>query len=429
MKNSFLLVLCIFYFLSLSAQDPNWSLDTSKYQYSMTFTAFVNVNGKTLSSVEDKVGAFVNGEIRGVASVEYLSSINKYIVFLSVYANTNGETINFKIFDSTTQNVFDISTTKNFLIDGNVGGGFQSYSIANPVLNSNAILNSFSFSGITAVSQNINNNSVDIVLPANTNLTNLAPTYNISDGATFFVNGFQQVSGVSNQDFTNEITYKLLSANQENLVSYQVKVSLEIPSTPKPELLLESASNTLVKQAPVIVKMQTNVAIFGFTTQDFLLTNAVVSSINKVNDFNYSFQIIPIQQGYFSVEIPANVVFNNDSKGNLASNKLSFTYDLVRPYVTSIKRKTPVNEITDTDTLVFTVTFSEPVNNVFSTDFKSFANAIINIAKETDAIYTITILNEVNFVGAVSLNIKSTNSIQDKSGNQLINTVINVHQN
>jgi hypothetical protein len=429
MKNFFLTILLIGVVFNLKAQDPNWSVDASKYQYSMTFTTFLNVNGTTLSSSKDKVAAIVNGEVRGVANVTYVGSANKYVAYLSVYANTSGEILNFKIYNESDATVYDVSKTKDFVIDGNVGGIFQSYSIASPPLNDEAVLNSFAFSGITAVSSAITNNKIDIVLSANTAITNLITEYTISSGANFFVDSKKQISSTSVNDFTNAITYQLLPENEAVLVEYEVNVTVENENIDIPEIELKSDANLIVNKAPILVSMKTNVAISDFTTEDVSLTNAVVSLINKIDDTNYVLQIVPINQGVFSVEIPKNVIVNIDNEGNSASNKLSFTYDLIRPYILSIKREKPLTEITENDALEFKVVFNEAVKNVFSNAFVSDANATFTIVKETETIYKVTVSNLENATGVVTLNIKTMNTIQDKSGNLLLNSMINVHQN
>ena len=424
----------IFFFVSFCitnvlSQDPNWQVDSSNYQYSMTFTAFLNINGTTLSSTEDKVAALINGEVRGVANVTYVSSIDKYLVYMSVFANTSGEIINFKIFNSTDETVYEVTETKNFEIDGNLGGVFQSYSIASPALSNAAVLNSFAFSGITSISKTITNNTIDIVLPANTNIKNLITKFSISNDANFFINITKQVSETTENDFTNTVTYKLLSKNEAVLVEYEVNVTLENSNIDSPVIELKTDENIFVNQAPVLINMETNVALSNFTIEDFLLTNAIISSIKKESDFLYSLEIAPIQQGDFSIEVPENRVQNIENEGNSVSNKLLFTYDLISPYLLSIKRKNPLNEITKNDTLEFTVLFSEAVDNVFSTDFKSVNDATFIVEKENNTTYTIRVNNIVHFIGSVSLNLKSTNNIQDKAGNLLLNSVINVHQN
>ena len=429
MKNYMMFLTLFLIGLNATAQNPNWSVNSANYQYSMTFTTFLNVNGSTLTSSQDKVAAFVNGEIRGVANVVYVASVDKYVVYLSVFANTSGETITFKIYDSTNDAVVEVTATENFSIDGNLGGVFQSYSIAEPALSNEALLNSFSFVGISTVSQVVNNNNVAIVLPFGTDITNLTTAYVLSNGASLFFENTKQVSGTSVQDFTNTVAYKVLSANEAVLKAYEVSVTLQNENVAPPTLVLTTAANNSVQQAPVLVNLTTNVAITNFIPEDVLVVNAVVSAIQKENDLLYVLTIVPIQQGEFSLEIPQNAVLNTDSEGNSASNKLTFTYDFVRPYVLGIKRKNPTEEITKNDALEFTVTFSEAVENVSSSDFVSVSDATFTMVKENDATYIITVSNIENFYGAVSLNIKAVNTIQDKASNLLLNTVINVHQN
>ena len=429
MKNYFFFLALLLIALKVNAQDSNWSVNAADYQYNMTFTTFLSVNGTTLSSSEDKVAAFVNGEVRGVANVVYVSAYNKYVAYLSVYANTNGETISFKMYDSDSDAIVASAETYNFSIDATVGGVFQSFSIANPALSNDAVLNSFSFKGITTVSETILNNRIDIVLPFGTDSTNLIAEYSISAGATFFVDFINQISGETSQNFTNAVSYKLMSENEATLIDYDVYVALEISNTDPPQLILSSDVNAFVKQAPVVINVQTNVAISGFTTEDILLSNAVVAAMNKVDELNYILQIIPIQQGLFSIEIPGNSVFNNENEGNAASNKLNYTYDLIHPYVLSIKRKNPTDEITNSETLEFTVIFNEAVENVTSSVFDAISVASINLTKETAAKYIVTLANIKNYTGIISLNIKATNTIQDIAGNLLMNAVINVNQN
>ena len=415
--------------LSAKAQDPNWSVSSASFQYSMTFTSFLNVNGATLSSTDDKVAAFVNGELRGVANVVHVASIDKYVAYLSVFANTNGETITFKIYDSANTSVVDVTTTQSFDIDGNLGNIFQSYSIAEPALSSKALLNSFSFVGISTVSQVVNNNTVAIVLPFGTDVTGLTAEYVLSTGASLYLENTKQVSGTAVQDFTNMVAYKVLSANEAVFIEYQVRVSLQNADVAPPVIVLTTAANSSVNQAPVLVYATTNVALVNFGIGDVSLLNSVVSNIKKENDLLYVLTIMPIQQGEFSIEIPDNAALNTDSEGNTASNKLTFSYDVLKPYVVAIKRKNPTEEIKKNDTLEFTVTFSEAVENVSSSDFVSVADATCTLVKENDASYVITIGTITDYYGGVSLKIKSVNTIQDKAGNLLLNTVMNVHQN
>lgn len=402
-------------------QDPNWSVNPSDYQYNMSFTAFLNVNGNTLSASNDKVAAFINDEVRGVANVVFVPNSNKYVVYLSVFANTNGETISFKIYDSTNDTVINVITSEIFKIDGDIGTVFQSFSIANPTLNNQADLSSFEFVGITEKSVSITGNKVDILVPQNTNISNLVANFMLSNGANLFLNRVKQTSGSSVQDYSNPIIFEVLSQNESVLKEYEVQVEIEKVVLPSDLTVnLSSTSSSLVKHHPVEIQVQTSEPITELARDDFLTVNGVIHSITSINSTTYIVQCYAIEQGLFSIEIPKNkLISDTNNKNNVASNKLSFSYDNVAPYLSQIQRKTPNQEITNNDSVTFTVIFSEAVENVMATDFESVTNAIISLQKITDTSYNISVKNINNYNGTVSVSLKNTNSIRDKAGNLL----------
>ena len=173
MKNLFGVLFLVFFTTNSLAQDPDWSFNVSNYQFSMTFTTSLNVNGTTLSSPNDKVAAFINGEVRGVAGVTYIARLDKYVSYITVYANSNNETISFKIYDSKNNQVVNILKTTNFNIDADLGSAFQSYSIANPALNDEATITGFSFNGVSEKSVQITSDTIDVLLPSGTDVRSL----------------------------------------------------------------------------------------------------------------------------------------------------------------------------------------------------------------------------------------------------------------
>jgi hypothetical protein len=71
------------------------------YDFSMNFIVQLNIEGTLSADENDIVGAYVNGQLRGIAKIEYQPSLNKYLAFLTVYSNLNtGETIKFQIWDA-----------------------------------------------------------------------------------------------------------------------------------------------------------------------------------------------------------------------------------------------------------------------------------------------------------------------------------------
>ncbi|WP_298782321.1 hypothetical protein [uncultured Polaribacter sp.] len=428
--NYFFRILISFLFLSVNAQEPDWSVDGSKYQFTMNITTFLNVNGTTLSSSEDKVAVFVGEEIRGVANLAYVAKYDKYVAFLTIYSNTSSEQLNFKIYDSTNDTVVNVIKTESFVIDSSLGSVFQSYSIANPELSSEASLLSFSFLNIGIVEEKINGNQRDFVLPIGTDLTTLKPQFTISEGAQLYVLENIQTSGQSIQNFTKSITYSVLSENQAVLNTIQINVTVEEKSVNPPVVVLSSEEEGSVNTIPVSVSLKTNVSLAEFNENNFVLVNALVSSIKEESDLSYTIEIVPIQQGVFSIELLEGRLYNLENEPNETSSKLSFIYDAVNPYVVAVKRKTPLDEITKNDILVFEVVFSEDVEGVSITNFKSVTGANISVEKsKQDYTYEVTVNNLDTYYGVVPLYIIDSDKIKDKAGNLLINSVFNAYQN
>ncbi|QOD60284.1 T9SS type A sorting domain-containing protein [Polaribacter haliotis] len=242
MRNSIL-----FIFLLLAAnvysQSPDWSVNASLYQYNMTFTVVLNVNGTVLTNSNDKVGAFVNGENRGEATVVYNANAKKYVAYLTVLANTAAETISFKIYDSTNDVIISVPKTEIFEINKNIGGAFQSYSIANPILGSQAKINSFSFQGITSESTSITNNTVSVEVLSTVDITSLTPVFTTESNGKLYLNKVLQVSSNNTLDFTNDVVYEVLSEDESLKEVYTVKVK-KIVNTSANNITFSSASFT-----------------------------------------------------------------------------------------------------------------------------------------------------------------------------------------
>jgi hypothetical protein len=114
---------------------PDWAVNSSEFEYSLTITGIVEYNS-IVCSEGDMLAAFVNGECRGVAHSVYEESMGKYYFYLTVFSNVfSGEQVSFKYF-STSQNItfedFDILEFEEGL---NAGGVSQPYVITKIVSN------------------------------------------------------------------------------------------------------------------------------------------------------------------------------------------------------------------------------------------------------------------------------------------------------
>ena len=101
--------------------------------------------------------------------------------------------------------------------------------------------------------------------------------------------------------------------------------------------------------------------------------------------------------------------------------------DATAPRVTSVVRQTPASATTAADSLVFRVTFDEPVQNVDTTDFTASgtSGAPSNVSTVTSSSYDVTVSGGdlASYTGTVSLGFAGGQNISDTpAGNALTNT-------
>lgn len=82
-------------------RSPEWELDASAFTYSMNFSVELDIQGDISTDKMDIVAAFIDGELRGKAYVEYVSALDRYEAFLTVYSDDFiGGTVEFQIWDA-----------------------------------------------------------------------------------------------------------------------------------------------------------------------------------------------------------------------------------------------------------------------------------------------------------------------------------------
>lgn len=84
------------------ANAPIWTVDASKFQYSMNIIGKLKINQVISSDIEDKIAIFVGDVCRGVANVKYVPQYDDYYVFIDVYSNdvSGAEVFKSKIWDA-----------------------------------------------------------------------------------------------------------------------------------------------------------------------------------------------------------------------------------------------------------------------------------------------------------------------------------------
>jgi hypothetical protein len=88
---------------------PEWSVNPRDYQYNMTVTSVLRIEGAESSDPNDIIGAFAGDECRGVTSPVYVQGLGRYIAFLMVHSNeAEGEEVTFRAFDADAALIYDI---------------------------------------------------------------------------------------------------------------------------------------------------------------------------------------------------------------------------------------------------------------------------------------------------------------------------------
>jgi hypothetical protein len=134
MKKIFLICIWLLTFNMMYGQPSGWQVNSAAYEYSMTMTAEVEYNGMLMSNQNDTLGAFVDGECRGIAEASWVDSYGKYMFFLTVFSNNySGDSIEFRYYSHGNQTI-----TKGFspvaFVDGkNLGTASDPFIISGSI--------------------------------------------------------------------------------------------------------------------------------------------------------------------------------------------------------------------------------------------------------------------------------------------------------
>ncbi len=225
MKYSYLAIVLLFFTMGKAlAQIPDWSVSENNFQYTMSYVSFLNIDGFTLASPNDKVACFVNGECRGVTALTYIESEDSYFAYLTAFANENSEIMQFKVYDSANNRVIDIENTDLFAINEHKGNLFQAFSIASPALSNKAEIINFSFQGVSTNNQIITDNEITLFLDKDIDKASLIPIIELDSGASIFIEGTEQISGLNTIDCNNPVIYQVVSEDQSVLKQWTLNV-------------------------------------------------------------------------------------------------------------------------------------------------------------------------------------------------------------
>lgn len=224
-KLFYVTILLFFVKLNIYCQSPDWQVNESQFQYTMTIVAFLNVDGTTLSDTNDKVAAFVDGELRGATNLIYVASNNRYLAYLVIFSNNSNETVNFKIYNSLTDKTIDVPKTLNFVINKHQGNVFQAFSLASPLLNNESKILDFNFEE-TTINKGFNDKkiTIDSNIFVTNNINNLNASFTLSPGSKLYENTNQIISGKNSLDFSDSKKVNVLSEDESVFEEWTIDI-------------------------------------------------------------------------------------------------------------------------------------------------------------------------------------------------------------
>ena len=110
------------------ADAPDWQVDIPAYQYNGSVTSAVYLNDEVVGSENDMLAGFVGDEVRGVVNGLLFPVTGEYSFNLLLYSNlASGETITFKYYHSSSDQIFDLNETLAFESDMIIGNAIAPF--------------------------------------------------------------------------------------------------------------------------------------------------------------------------------------------------------------------------------------------------------------------------------------------------------------
>jgi hypothetical protein len=205
--------------LKVKGVVPTWTVNPANFNYSMNVFGELKIDNVIATNTENKIAAFNNGVICGVANLQYLPAYDRYEVFLNVYSNQiTGDSIRFNIYDAASGLTFVNVTPSLMFVENDVVGTVTNpiTFVANTEISRDIPLNA----GWTWVSfplksnKLINSNSLmTSINPSNGDVSTGILDYDQYDASMGWIGNISQNGG-----YFNNQSYKIKKAIADTLV-------------------------------------------------------------------------------------------------------------------------------------------------------------------------------------------------------------------
>jgi hypothetical protein len=295
--------------LRVLGEEPDWDVNPNDYDYSMNVVGKISVDNIFSEDTYDRIGAFVDGQVRGSANIIYEENFQDYFVFLTVYSNNvSGENIEFKIYDASEGDVLVAN------INGAPGIGFNDNSIIGSLSNFTLFENTnireqtISFNqGWTWISFNVEDQNFSdldaltsgMTLQSNDRIKSIKPTLQYIYTASGNNSGW---SGTSTDDSGNVVQNPVLSADYMYKVFLSQDQDLTIEGVPTDvqnwTFPIEAGWNHL----PYILKenFTLNNALANYNAQDgdVIKSQNLFAIYDNLNGWSGTLEYLQVGQGF-----------------------------------------------------------------------------------------------------------------------------------
>jgi hypothetical protein len=299
-----LMGLLLAFAVALQAQPGGWSVNFSQYQYNMTITAQIQVNGIPNHALNNHLAVFSKGQIRGYATPVAINGQAYY--FITAYANTyQGDTLYFRAFVGSAQKIYESTDTLIFRHQNIVGKISAPYQVhlflgARPLIYSLSEVNY----GINACTDVLNVQSSD-----NINSEGNGLTYSIIGGADASKFSINPVTGVVSWYNFTPVFNPPGDANGDNKYELKIKVTdadgLSDVQNLTVKMVQESPLNPLV--CPPSFTLNTSADGLGDCTAKTDQTQ--IYSLNPCDLYGITYTLTGATTGSGSGQIPLTQLF------------------------------------------------------------------------------------------------------------------------
>ena len=101
---------------------PSWTVDVGTFESNMTAVLSLEIDGKVSFGPEDRLAAFVDGQLRGLVAPLQVEGSERSLFFMTIHSNqTSGEEISFSLYDDAQGRIYQLGQRLAFVVDSHHG--------------------------------------------------------------------------------------------------------------------------------------------------------------------------------------------------------------------------------------------------------------------------------------------------------------------